>query len=34
MNDALDQMIRKELDRLPESDVLRRSASRKSYQLR
>jgi len=27
MNDALDQMIRKELDRLLESDVLRRSAS-------
>ena len=27
MNEALDQMIRKELDRLLESDVLRRSAS-------
>lgn len=34
MNDAIDQMIRQELDCLLESDVLRRSASRKSYQLR
>ena len=34
MNDALDQMIRKELDRLLESDVLRRSASRNSHPLR